>query len=61
MLKELLQEALDYEAEAFDTDQPINGSDLVEWFAAWRERVALAIANMRLHPEGGDPAKGPPA
>lgn len=55
---ELLQEALAYQADEFDaetdspealaeklTDAGVSGADLVEWFAAWRERVRTAVAN----------------
>ena len=38
-MKRLLDEALAFEAEAFDDDEPVSGADLVEWFAGWRGRV----------------------
>lgn len=38
----LVVKALDYQAEAFDHDEPVDGGDLVEWFAAWRVAVRLA-------------------
>lgn len=36
---DLLDEAMRYEAELFDQDLPVDGADLVEWFAEWRKRV----------------------
>lgn len=36
---DLIDEALEYEAEAFDNDEEVNGADLVDWFAGWRRRV----------------------
>jgi hypothetical protein len=39
----LIHEALGYEAEAFDKDDPVNAADLVEWFAAWRDRAKSAV------------------
>jgi hypothetical protein len=38
-MKRLLDEALAFEAEAFDEDEPVSGADLVEWFSGWRGRV----------------------
>jgi hypothetical protein len=35
----LLIEALGAFAEAFDTDAPVSGTDLVNWFSPWRSRV----------------------
>lgn len=37
--KRLLEEAIAYEAEAFETGDEVQGGDLVEWFSAWRHRV----------------------
>jgi hypothetical protein len=42
-METLLQEALDYEADAFNNDQPVNGADLVDWFAEWRQRAAATL------------------
>jgi len=41
----LVDEALAYQAESFDADEPIDGGDLVEWFAAWR----IALHEARRH------------
>lgn len=39
----LIEEALAYEAEAFEADEEISGADLVAWFTEWRERAKKAI------------------
>jgi hypothetical protein len=39
----VLREAVSFEARAFDSNQEISGSDLVEWFAEWRHRARRAI------------------
>lgn len=38
----LVDEALAYQATSFDADEPVDGGDLVQWFAAWR--IALREA-----------------
>lgn len=40
----VIEEALGYEAEAFEEDHPVKGADLVEWFAQWRLRAQAAVA-----------------
>jgi len=40
----VLKEALGYEAEAFRQDLPVEGADLVAWFAQWRLRAQAAVA-----------------
>jgi hypothetical protein len=35
--------------EAFDNGNPVNGGDLVEWFAEWLPRVRTVIAAARGH------------
>jgi len=40
----VIEEALGYEAEAFRKDHPVEGADLVEWFAQWRLRAQAAVA-----------------
>lgn len=49
--QELLQAAVEYEAEAFDADEgedaSVNGGDLVEWFAQWRENVKDALRDQK--------------
>lgn len=42
-MKRLLDQALAYEAAAFDEDEPVSGADLVEWFANWRGRVRTLL------------------
>lgn len=42
-LRKLLQEAVNYEREAFEDNNHINGADLVEWFAGWRLRVEAQL------------------
>lgn len=42
-MRKLLREALSFERKAFDTDDEVNGGDLVEWFAEWRERVTATL------------------
>ena len=39
---ELLQKALDDWPE-FDTDEPVDGADLVEWFGKFREECKEAL------------------
>ncbi len=38
----LLEQAVS-EWPQFDLDGDVNGGDLVEWFATWRERVRAAV------------------
>ena len=42
-LESLLHEAVNFEADAFDHDQDINGADLVQWFAEWRWRAQTIV------------------
>jgi hypothetical protein len=42
-LRALLVEALDYEREAFETDEGVEGGDLCEWFSEWRDRVKVVV------------------
>ncbi|MHB0668453.1 Hypothetical protein HVPorG_03891a (plasmid) [Roseomonas mucosa] len=42
-MKRLLDEAVAFEAEAFDEDEPVSGADLVDWFAGWRDRVRTLL------------------
>lgn len=42
-LRALLQEAVKYEAEAFDEDRDVNGADLVDFFAVWREHAKKVL------------------
>ncbi len=43
-LTELIQEAIGYEALAFEADDEIDGGDLTEWFADWRQRAKAALS-----------------
>jgi tRNA A37 threonylcarbamoyladenosine biosynthesis protein TsaE len=40
--EELLREAINAWPQ-FDADEDVNGADLVEWFAEWRQRVLKAL------------------
>ncbi|MCR0984052.1 hypothetical protein [Roseomonas populi] len=42
-MKRLLDEAVAFEAEAFDEDEPVSGADLVDWFASWRVAVRTLL------------------
>lgn len=42
-LFDLIQEAIGYQALAFEADEDIDGGDLTEWFADWRARVKAAM------------------
>lgn len=43
-LREVVEQALEYEREAWEGDEEVNGGDLVEWFGEWRARAAAALA-----------------
>jgi hypothetical protein len=43
----LLEEANSVWGEAFADNNPIDGGDLVEWFAAWFPKVRTAIGGAR--------------
>jgi len=53
LIESMIREALDYEAVAFDRDDDVNGADLVEWFARWRERARVAINPASAQQAGG--------
>ena len=38
-MEELLREAVAFQAYEFAHDDDVNGADLVDWFASWREDV----------------------
>ena len=42
LLESLIREAVNFEADAFDADEGVDGADLVEWFAQWRLRARAA-------------------
>jgi hypothetical protein len=42
-LEAMLKEALAYQAESFACDEPVDGADLVEWFAEWRGRAQVLL------------------
>ena len=44
-LSDLIHEALGYETDAFSTDAPVSGGDLLQWFADWRARLK-AVARL---------------
>ena len=39
----LLLQALAYEEDAFRLDMPVDGGDLVDWFAEWRLKVSRLL------------------
>ena len=41
-MQRLLQVAIDAWPQ-FDTDEPVNGGDLVDWFGEWRQQVKEAL------------------
>jgi hypothetical protein len=43
-LRDVVGEALEAFGEEFDNDTEINGGDLVEWFAEWREMAKAVVA-----------------
>ena len=47
-MRRLLDQALIFEADAFDADEPVSGADLVEWFAFWRLEVRTALSRPAL-------------
>jgi len=52
LLESLIREAVNFEADAFDADEGVNGSDLVEWFAQWRVRAKAAIRPVSVRESG---------
>lgn len=40
----VLQDAVNYLANAFDSDEEVDGANLVEWFGEWRQRAKLALS-----------------
>jgi hypothetical protein len=53
-LESILHEAVNFEAAAFDSNQDINGADLVEWFAQWRRRARSIVRTNRSTPSVTD-------
>ncbi|MBB2157357.1 hypothetical protein HLH33_13720 [Gluconacetobacter diazotrophicus] len=45
-LRPFIEAALAYQATAFDEDEPIDGGDLLEWFALWRVAAREALVAM---------------
>lgn len=43
-----LNTALAYAAARFAGDQPVSGSDLVDWFAQWRQHARSVVARATL-------------
>ena len=52
LLESLIWEAVNFEADAFDADEGVNGTDLVEWFAQWRVRAKAAIRPVSVREAG---------
>lgn len=42
-LMALVNAALAWERDVFESDSPISGADLVDWFARWRLSVQAAV------------------
>ncbi|WP_231866453.1 hypothetical protein, partial [Acetobacter cerevisiae] len=40
----LVNAALAWERDAFESDSPISGADLVDWFARWRLSLQAAVS-----------------
>lgn len=38
-----MRKAVAHMADAFDKDEPVNGADLVEWFANWRNEAKVIV------------------
>jgi hypothetical protein len=53
-LESILHEAVNFEAKAFDDDQNISGSNLVEWFADWRRRARTIVRAHRRSPDAAN-------
>jgi len=58
-LHALLLQALDYEREAWDEDEQIEGGDLVEFFGEWRRRAEAALTSLRGVADCFDPSDPP--
>lgn len=41
-----LRDAIDYAAEDFDAQAEVDGANLVEWFAEWRQRAKTALKTL---------------
>ena len=39
----LLQEALDHQAEAFDSQEDVDEVELLDWFADWRRKIRAGL------------------
>jgi len=39
----LLRLAVEYLADAFDGDEPVDGAGMVEWFGQWRQQAKHAL------------------
>jgi hypothetical protein len=50
-MRVILEEAVEYEKVAFDSDRAVHGGDLVEWFAKWRFRAELVLRRADLAAE----------
>lgn len=56
----LLKELLAYDEHAFDCDEDVNGSDLVDWFAEFRGKVKAALGGDYAAEPAPSPAKPMP-
>jgi hypothetical protein len=54
-MRRLLDQALGFEVDAFDADEPVSGADLVGWFAVWRLEVRAALSWPASHTSPDDP------
>ena len=52
LLESLIREAVNFEADAFNTDEDVNGADLLEWFARWRVRARAAVRPVSVQESG---------
>jgi hypothetical protein len=46
-IESLLVEAVEYLADLFENDEPVDGASMVDWFAEWRQRAVLELLNRR--------------
>jgi len=47
-MEAVLQEAVEYLAHAFETQEEVDCANVVEWFAEWRERAKRALLRQKL-------------
>lgn len=44
-MEQLLKDAVAHEARAFESDEPVDGADLVQWFSEFRVRAQRVLGN----------------